>query len=126
MVDLPRPLSQIIGINPDAMPTDQTGGEIQEIPFCPGGFQNVIDGDAKLLKNHGNFIDKGDVNIPLGIFDNLGGLCGANAGGGKCPATGHSAVDMGQHIRYGWCLPGNNLGYLVNGMFPVPRINSFR
>ncbi|MNP73215.1 hypothetical protein D3C76_1699050 [compost metagenome] len=69
-----RFISKVIRIDPDAMSSDQTRPERQEIPFGSGGLQHRVGIDVHLMKQHRQLVHERDVNIPLGVFDDLGGL----------------------------------------------------
>ena len=49
----------------------------------PKGFRITVDAlvNELAMKNHREFVDKGDVEVALGIFDDLGGLGGADVRG---------------------------------------------
>src|SRR3546814_4022524 len=71
-------MGEVEGIDADAVSADQLGGEAQEVPFRTGGIQYVVQGDAHLAEDHGDFVDEGDVDVALRVLDHLGGLGGAD------------------------------------------------
>lgn len=51
----------------DAVPAPQTGAKREEVPFAAGG-EHFAGVDAELLKQHGEFVDQGDVSRRAGCF----------------------------------------------------------
>jgi len=71
---------KIKGIDSNAMPSDQAGLEVQEIPFGSRGTKNILRIYPKSIEYSGEFIDKTDVDVPLAILDDLGRLCNFDRG----------------------------------------------
>ena len=67
-------MGQVIGIDTDTVSTHQAGPKRQEIPFGTGGFQYFEGINAHFVEDNRQFIDQGDVEVALRIFDNLGGF----------------------------------------------------
>ena len=47
---------QVIGIDADTMPSHQSRTKFQEIPFCPGRFQDGFRVDAQAMKDERQFV----------------------------------------------------------------------
>jgi hypothetical protein len=71
---------KVKGIDSNAMPADQAGLEVQEIPFGSRGTKNILRIYPKSIEYSGEFIDKTDVDVPLAILDDLGRLCNFDRG----------------------------------------------
>ena len=71
LVRFPR---QVVGVDANAVSAHQTGAELQEVPFRPCGFQDLVRVDADALEDDAQLVDKGDVDVALRILDDLGGL----------------------------------------------------
>src|SRR5207249_8292107 len=64
----------------DAMPAHQAGTEIEEVPFAARRIEHVINRKPEIAEDHGHFVDEGDVDVALGVLDDLGGFGGADVG----------------------------------------------
>src|SRR5699024_71245 len=73
-VDLLGLVGQVVGVDADAVSADQAGLEGQEVPFGGGGFEHRSRVQAQSGEQHGQFVDKGDIDVTLGVFDDLGGF----------------------------------------------------
>jgi hypothetical protein len=91
-------VGQIIGIDADAMAADQARPERQEIPLGAGGEQYFFGIDAQALEQQRQFVDQGDIDVALGVFDHLGGFRHADAGG-AVSAGGNDAPIQCVHER---------------------------
>ena len=89
-------VGQIIRIHPDAVPPDQTGVEIQEIPLGARRRQDVAGVDPHAVENHGQLVHQGDVQVALGVFDHFGRLGHPDRGRLVNAGRHHPAVDVGQ------------------------------
>ena len=65
-------LGKIVGINADAVAADKAWFKLEKVPFGAGGFEHFMSVDAKAVENHGEFVDKGDVDVALGVFYDFG------------------------------------------------------
>ena len=63
------------------MTADQTRGEFEEIPFGTGRFKDFVGVDANPIEYDAQFVDQCDVDVPLGVLDDFGGLGHFDAGG---------------------------------------------
>ena len=124
VLNLLGPVGQVIGIDPDAVPAHQTGLEIEEVPLGVGGIEDVIDRNPELVKDHGHFIDEGDVDVALRILDHLGGLGRLDAGGAKDLARGDPPIDRRQLLDDLGGLARYDLGDPAHRVLPVARIDA--
>ena len=79
ITDFLRLVGQVIRIDADAMAADQPGREIQEIPLAAGGREDFLGIDFHAVEDHRQFVDQRDVDIALGVLDDLGGFGDADA-----------------------------------------------
>jgi hypothetical protein len=52
----------------------QARTEGQEVPLGAGGLEHFEGVDADLVEDHREFVHQGDVEVALGVFDDLGGF----------------------------------------------------
>src|SRR5699024_12011202 len=64
-------IREIVWVNTDAVATDESWCEFKKIPFCRGGLQDRFRMDAHFMTDHGEFICKSDIDIPLCIFNDF-------------------------------------------------------
>ena len=67
-------IHQVIRVDPDAMPAYEPRLELQEIPLGTCCFKYIVGIDIHPVEYQRQLIDKGDIDIPLGIFDGFGRL----------------------------------------------------
>ena len=121
----PRDMGEVERIDPDAVAADGAGLEIQEVPLGVRRLEDVVDREAEAVEDHGHFVDEGDVEVALGVFDHLRGLGRPDVLGGEHAAGGDGAVDIaepGGDLRR---LAGHHLGDAPHRMLWVPRIYPF-
>ena len=118
-------MGQVERVHPDAVPADQPRREIQEVPLGAGGLEHVVDGQAHFLEDGRHFVDEGDVDIALGVFDHLGRLGGADVPGDEDAARGDPAIQPGQGFGDLRRLSGDHLGDAVHRVFPVAGVDAF-
>ena len=73
-----RAVGQVIGIHADTVSAHQTGEEFQEIPLGSRSLQHGFGVDAHFIENNGKFVHESDIDIPLAVLDDLGGLRNLN------------------------------------------------
>ncbi|MNN96343.1 hypothetical protein D3C81_2153120 [compost metagenome] len=74
-------VGQVVGVDANAVATDQAGAEGQEVPLGAGGLEHLFGVDAHLVEDDRQFVDQGDVEVALGVLDDLGGLGDLDAAG---------------------------------------------
>ena len=67
-------MRQIVRVDPDAVPADQTRHEVEKVPFRACSRQHLLCVEAQLVEDDREFIHQGNVQITLGVFDYLGRL----------------------------------------------------
>ena len=89
-------VGEVVGVDADAVATDQARAEGQEVPFAAGGFQHLQGVDAELAEDQRQFIHQGDVEVALGVLDDLGRLGDADAAGAVGAGSDDLAVEGGK------------------------------
>ena len=84
---------EVIGIDTDAVSADKSRLERQEVPFGFRRRQNVMGRQADLVADHGEFVDEGDVDVALGVFDHLGRFGRFDIGRPEHPAGRNRVVN---------------------------------
>ena len=121
-----RDMGQVKRINADAMTADQPRLKRQKIPFRFRRLQDVMGRQAEAGKDHRDFVDEGDIDVALGVFDDLGGLGCFDILGDERSALRYRAVQFREDIGGFRGLSGDHLGDFVDGVFPVTGVDAFR
>ena len=75
-----RLVRKIVRIDADAVAADEARPERQKIPLGAGCSEHGFSVDAHSVEDNCQFIDESNVEVALGVLDNLGGLCNFDAG----------------------------------------------
>lgn len=92
-------VGQIVGIDADAVPTHQARAKVKEIPLGGRGVKHIGGIDTHTPENHCQFINQSDIDIPLGVFNHLGGLGDLDGRGAVNSRIDHLAIEAGQFFR---------------------------
>ena len=112
-------VGEVVGVDADAVAADQAGAEGQEVPFAAGGFQHFQGVDAELAEDQRQFVHQGDVEVALGVLDDLGRLGDADAAG----AVGAGGDDLAvEGVDDGGDFRAGAAGDLFNGGEAVVRV----
>ena len=118
--------NQVIRIDTDAMTANQSGFEMQEVPFCSGRGQHLIRVDAYQMEYLGQLVHKSDIDIALGVLDHLGGFGHFYTGDRESSGRNHRAI---QRIHF-CCRFGSGTGgdfhNLLYSMFLIAGIDTLR
>ena len=74
-------VGQVVPIYADTVAAEQAGATRQEVSFGASGFEHHAGVQAQFAGQHGQFVDQGDVDVALGVFDDLGSFGDPDAGG---------------------------------------------
>ena len=97
--------------------------EGQEVPLGAGGLEHFEGVDADLVEDHGEFVHQGDVEVALGVLDDLGGF-GNLDGAGRVDAGGdHGGVGVGDDLEGFRGVAGDDLHDLGDGAFLITRVD---
>src|SRR5690606_12507098 len=72
-------VGQVVGIDANAVATDQTGTERQAVPLGTGGREYGFGVDTHLVDDDRQFVDQRDVEITLCVLYDLGSFGALNA-----------------------------------------------
>ena len=104
----------------------QSGAELQEVPFRPCGFQNLVRVDADALENDAQLVDEGDVDVALRVFDDLGGLSHLDAGRAVGARLDDEVVGPGDVVGTFSARPAHDLDDGLDGVDLVPGVDALR
>jgi len=76
-----RFVGQVVGVHTDAVAADQAGPEGQKVPLGARRVQHLQGVDPQASKDQTELIHQGDVDVALGVFDDLGGFGHLDAAG---------------------------------------------
>ena len=117
---------QVVRIDSNAMSSDQTGLERQEIPFRPGCRQHFVRINTDQMENLRQFVHKSDVDVTLGVFDHFGSLRHFDTGNRVGSGLDNRSV-QGVDLLSGFgCGAGCHFHDLLHRMFLISRINTLR
>ena len=74
VTDLLCLVGQVVGVDADTVAADQPGPEGQKVPFAACGFEDFEGVDTEAMEDQGEFVHQGDIEVALGVFDDLGGF----------------------------------------------------
>ena len=126
VADLLRLVGQIVGIDPNAVSTDQAGFEFEKVPLRTGRFQNFVGIDTHPVKDQRQFVHQGYIQVTLGILDDLGRLSHLDRG---CPVNAgchYRFIDRCNNLQGDGILTRHDFLYSGKGMLLVTRIYAFR
>lgn len=119
-------VDKIVGIDADAVSPYKTGIKTQSIPFGIHGLDDFLGLNAHLAKDHGKFIHEGNIDIPLGIFDQFGGFGDLNGGSAIDSSFNDGSLDVSHCIQRFPVHSGDNLDNVEKPVLAVARIDAFR
>ena len=68
-------------------PPDQAGLERRKFHLVPAAVEDVLGVDAEPVEDHGELVDQRDVDVALGVLDDLGRLGDLDRGARWVPAV---------------------------------------
>ena len=78
---------QVVRVDADAVAADEARLELQEVPLGAGGGEHVGRADAHAVEDDRQLVHQGDVEVALGVLDDLGRLGDLDAGARCTPAS---------------------------------------
>lgn len=64
-------VAEVIGIDADAVATDEAGTERQEVPLGACRIEHIVDGEIDFLEDLRDLVDERNVDVALGVLDDL-------------------------------------------------------
>ena len=92
-------IGQVIRIDADAVAADQPRLKRHEIPFGPRRRQHVAGVDVERLEDQRQLVHERDVEIALGVLDDLGGFGDLDRGRAVDAGGDDRAVDVGDDVE---------------------------
>jgi len=99
-------VGKVVRINTDTMSAHKPGTEWQEIPFGACGLQHGLGVDTHFIEDEGEFVDQRDIDVALGVLDDLGRFRNLDAGcfvGTDGDDLVVDRIDQIGHFRRGTC-----------------------
>ncbi len=72
-------VGEVVRVNANAVAADQAGAKGEEIPLATGRLEYRLGVDTHLVEDECELVDEGDVEVALGVFDDLGGFSDLDA-----------------------------------------------
>ncbi len=116
-------VGEVVGIDADAVAANQAGAERQEVPFGAGGLQHFQGVDAETVEDEGEFVHQGDVEVALGVFDDLGGFGDFDAAGVVDAGDNDGFVEVADGLEGGGVIAGDDFDDFGDGAFFVAGID---
>ena len=115
---------EIVRVDADAVAADQAGLKLEKIPLGARRFKHLEGVDADAVKNDAELVDQGDVDVALGVLNDLGGLGHADAAGAVCARLDHEIVGLGHNIQGRVVVRPDHLHNGLDGVDFVTRVDA--
>ena len=119
-------VSEIVGVDTDAVSSHQAGLEREKVPLRARRVEHIPDRQIKLGKDLGQLIHERDVDVPLRVLDDLCRLCSLDGGGAEDLPAVDRPVHFGKKIQRLLVFSGNDLGDRLDSVNRIPGVNPFR
>ena len=119
-------IGQIIRIYADTVSSDKSRSKFQEIPFGSCRLQYRLGIDAHLIKDHGQFIHKSNIDISLAVLNYLGSLCHLDRLCTVYPGFHNQFINLRYGIQCFFIHAGYNLRNGFKAVNLISRINTLR
>ena len=106
------------------MASDQSGGEGQKILLCPCGGEHIRGVDAKGMEDRRKLVHERNVEVALGVFDDLRGLRDFDGGRSVDARLDHGPIDRRDEVEAARILPGHDLEDRLEPVVFVARIDA--
>ena len=116
---------QIVRIDADAVPADQPGLELEEVPLRPGRLQHLGRVDADAVEDDRQLVHQRDVQVALRVLDDLAGLGCLDAGTAVHARLDNQAVQLGHPLQRLGRVAGDDLDDVVQRVLAVARVDAF-
>ena len=114
-------VDQVVGVDRDAVPADEAGAVVVEVPLRPGGFEDRPGVKPHLPEDDRELVHERDVDVPLDVLDHLRRLGGPDVPGDV--DVGHEAVEGGEALGGCRVHAGDDLRDLLEDMVDVARVD---
>ena len=126
ITELLRLVGQVIRIDADAMPADESRAKRQEVPLRAGGLEHFLGIDADALEDHRELVDQCDVDVALRVLDDFCGFGNLDARRPVRAGRDDRAIDGIDEVGGRGCRARRDLEYRRQPMFLVARVDALR
>lgn len=106
------------------MPAHQAGPEWQEVPLGARGLEHVQGVDAEPVEDDGQLVHERDVQVALGVLDDLGGLGLLDGRRGVHARSDDGTVERGDPVQGFRTVARHHLGDAGQGVLPVAGVDA--
>jgi len=104
---------------------DESGEELEKVPFGAGRAQHFERIDAELMEDDRQFVHQGDIDVALGIFDNLGGFGDLDRRGAMHSGLDNRLINFRHGLKRLGIAARNDLGYGLQPMHLIAGVDAF-
>ena len=124
VAQLLRFVGQVIGIDADAVPADESGAKRQEVPLGAGGFEHFFSIDTDSLEDHREFVDERDVHVTLRVLDHFGRFGDLDARGFVRARRDNRFVNLVDELRHLGRRTGGDFQYGRQPVFFIAGVDA--
>ena len=127
-----RFIGQIVRIHADAVSSHQPRKKFQEIPFSSRRFQYGLCINPHFIKDNGQLVHKGNIDVPLAVFNDFGRFCHFDGRSSVDACFHHQFINAGCFFQCFLVHAGYNFGngfqavHLIAGIDTFRRISDFK
>ena len=115
---------QVVGIDADAVAADQARGERQEVPLGLRRGEHVAGAQPQAIEDQGELVHQGDVEVALGVLDDLGGFGDLDRGRAVQPGRHDRAVNLDEPRQGRLVRSRDHLGDVAQAMRRIARVDA--
>jgi len=117
-------LGKVIGVNTDAVTTNKSGTEGEEIPLGAGSLQYIEGVDTHLVEDLAQLIDECDIDVTLAVLNDLGGLSNLDSRSKVGTGSDDAAIYLVDILAYLGSGARGDLLDMLYSVFLVTRIDA--
>lgn len=117
-------LDEVIGIDTDTVPAHKSGAEFDEVPFAGGCLDDVAGVDVHGIEDFGEFVHEGDIDVALGVLDNLTGLGDFHGRCLMCAVDKYGVINSVNDISDLWCGARSDLADFLDCMLLIAWVDT--
>src|SRR6266852_6126729 len=111
-----RLVGEVIGVDADAVASDQAGAEREKVPFGSGRLENLEGIDAYAIEDDRQFVNQCDIQVSLSVLDDLGRFGDLDARDGVHAGLDYGAIEIDDLVERFGCIARDDL---YDGLEPV-------
>ena len=120
-----RLMRKVIGVDADAVAPYEPGPEFEEIPFRAGCFQRLGCVDAQTIENDRQLVHERNVEVALGVLDDLRRLRDFDAGCAVDAQFHYCTVERSDAFEGFRIVARHHLYYAAERVLAVARVDAF-